>query len=106
VARLRLIATSDLHASLMPYDYCANRPNANLGLGAIAQQIAEARGEARNCLLFDNGDFLQGSPLADYAAAARRRRAHPVITAFNTLGYDAATWEITNSTMGCASCPK
>lgn len=91
LASLRLIATSDLHASLMPYDYCANRPDLNLGLGAIAQQIAEARGEAQNCLLFDNGDFLQGSPLADYAAAARRRRAHPVITAFNTLGYDAAT---------------
>jgi 2',3'-cyclic-nucleotide 2'-phosphodiesterase/3'-nucleotidase len=90
-ARLRLIATSDLHASLMPYDYHANRPNANLGLGAISQQIAEARGEARNCLLFDNGDFLQGNPVADYAATARRRRAHPVITAFNTLGYDAAT---------------
>lgn len=91
LASLRLIATSDLHASLMPYDYCANRPNADLGLGAVSQQIAEARGEARNCLLFDNGDFLQGSPLADYAATARRRRAHPVITAFNTLGYDAAT---------------
>lgn len=90
-ALLRVIATSDLHASLMPYDYCANRPNSNLGLGAISQQIAEARGEARNCLLFDNGDFLQGSPLADYAAAARRKGAHPVITAFNTLGYDAAT---------------
>lgn len=90
-ASLRLIATSDLHASLMPYDYCADRPNSNLGLGAIALQIAEARGEARNCLLFDNGDFLQGSPLADYAAATRRRRAHPMITAFNTLGYDAAT---------------
>jgi 2',3'-cyclic-nucleotide 2'-phosphodiesterase/3'-nucleotidase len=90
-AALRLIATSDLHASLMPYDYCANRPNANLGLGAVSQQIAEARGEAQNCLLFDNGDFLQGSPIADYAANARRRRAHPVITAFNTLGYDAIT---------------
>jgi 2',3'-cyclic-nucleotide 2'-phosphodiesterase / 3'-nucleotidase len=90
-ASLRLIATSDLHASLMPYDYCANRPNSNLGLGAVSQQIAEARGEAQNCLLFDNGDFLQGSPIADYAAVARRRRAHPVITAFNTLGYDAVT---------------
>jgi 2',3'-cyclic-nucleotide 2'-phosphodiesterase/3'-nucleotidase len=90
-ASLRVIATSDLHASLMPYDYCANRPNSNLGLGAVSQQIAEARGEARNCLLFDNGDFLQGTPIADYAAAARRRRAHPVITAFNTLGYDAIT---------------
>jgi 2',3'-cyclic-nucleotide 2'-phosphodiesterase / 3'-nucleotidase len=90
-ASLRIIATSDLHASLMPYDYCANRPNSSLGLGAISQQIAEARGEVRNCLLFDNGDFLQGNPLADYAANARRRRAHPVITAFNTLGYDAVT---------------
>lgn len=91
LASLRLIATSDLHASLMPYDYCANRPNSTMGLGAISQQIAEARGEAQNCLLFDNGDFLQGSPIADYAASARRRRAHPVITAFNTLGYDAVT---------------
>jgi len=91
LASLRLIATSDLHASLMPYDYCANRPNLNLGLGAVSQQIAEARGEAQNCLLFDNGDFLQGSPIADYAASARRKRAHPVITAFNTLGYDAIT---------------
>jgi 2',3'-cyclic-nucleotide 2'-phosphodiesterase / 3'-nucleotidase len=91
LASLRLIATSDLHASLMPYDYCANRPNSSMGLGAVSQQIAEARGEARNCLLFDNGDFLQGSPIADFAANARRRRAHPVITAFNTLGYDAVT---------------
>ncbi|MGL4238541.1 bifunctional 2',3'-cyclic-nucleotide 2'-phosphodiesterase/3'-nucleotidase [Tabrizicola sp.] len=90
-ASLRLIATSDLHASLMPYDYCANRPNSSLGLGAISQQIADARGEARNCLLFDNGDFLQGSPLADYAANVRRRRSHPVITAFNALSYDAIT---------------
>lgn len=88
---LRLIATSDLHASLLPYDYCANRRDATQGLGAIAQQIAEARGEVQNCLLFDNGDFLQGNPMADYAAYARRRRAHPVITAFNTLGYDAVT---------------
>lgn len=91
LASLRLIATSDLHASLMPYDYHANRPNATLGLGAVSQQIAEARGEVQNALLFDNGDFLQGSPIADYAAATRRRRAHPVITAFNTLGYDAVT---------------
>jgi 2',3'-cyclic-nucleotide 2'-phosphodiesterase / 3'-nucleotidase len=91
ITSLRLIATSDLHASLMPYDYRANRPNASLGLGAISQQIAEARGEMQNCLLFDNGDFLQGNPLADFAANTRRRRAHPVITAFNTLGYDAVT---------------
>jgi 2',3'-cyclic-nucleotide 2'-phosphodiesterase/3'-nucleotidase len=90
--RLRLIATSDLHACLLPYDYCANRTVAGRSLSDISRQIAVARAEAANCLLFDNGDFLQGNPLADYVAATpRRRRPHPVITAFNTLGYDAVT---------------
>jgi len=89
---LRLIATSDLHACLLPYDYCANRPVSGRSLSEISRQIAMARAEVPNSLLFDNGDFLQGNPLADYIASARRRRrAHPVITAFNTLGYDAVT---------------
>jgi 2',3'-cyclic-nucleotide 2'-phosphodiesterase/3'-nucleotidase len=89
---LRLIATSDLHACLLPYDYCANRAVAGRSLSDVSRQIASARAEAANSLLFDNGDFLQGSPLADYVASApRRRRPHPVITAFNTLGYDAVT---------------
>ena len=88
---LRLIATSDLHANLLPYDYCTNRPRAGQGLISIARQIAAARTEVPNSLLFDNGDFLQGNPLADYAATSRRRRDHPVMTAFNALGYDAAT---------------
>lgn len=89
---LRLIATTDLHACLLPYDYRAGRALAGQGLSEISRQIAAARAEAPNSLLFDNGDFLQGNPLADYIAGARRRRrAHPVITAFNTLEYDAAT---------------
>ncbi len=89
---LRLIATTDLHASLLPYDYHANRPVAGRSLCNISRQIAEARSEIPNSLLFDNGDFLQGNPLAEYIASApRRRRTHPVIAAFNSLGYDAAT---------------
>ncbi len=89
---LRLIATSDLHACLLPYDYCANRAVSGRSLSDISHQIALARAQVPNSLLFDNGDFLQGNPLADYVAtASRRRRAHPVIAAFNTLGYDAVT---------------
>lgn len=92
VLRLRLIATSDLHACLLPYDYCANLPLTGRGLDEVARQIAVARAEAPNNLLFDNGDFLQGNPLADFVASVeRRRRAHPMITAFNELGYDAVT---------------
>jgi 2',3'-cyclic-nucleotide 2'-phosphodiesterase / 3'-nucleotidase len=89
---LRLIATTDLHASLLPYDYHANRPVAGRSLSTISNQIAQARAEVPNSLLFDNGDFLQGNPLAEYIARSpRRRRTHPVIAAFNSLGYDAAT---------------
>ena len=89
---LRLIATTDLHASLLPYDYHANRPVMGRSLSNICNQIAEARSEVPHSLLFDNGDFLQGNPLAEYIASApRRRRTHPGIAAFNSLGYDAAT---------------
>lgn len=89
---LRLIATTDLHACLMPYDYCADRPVPGRSLADIAALIGQARAEAQNSLLFDNGDFLQGNALADYVASARRRRRpHPVVTAFNTLRYDAVT---------------
>jgi len=88
---LRLIATSDLHATLLPYDYCANRVTPGRGLSEIARQIAVERAQVPNALLFDNGDFLQGNSLADFVASTRRRRAHPMITAFNTLGYDAVT---------------
>jgi 2',3'-cyclic-nucleotide 2'-phosphodiesterase / 3'-nucleotidase len=90
--RLRLIATSDLHACLLPYDYRGDRALSGRSLTEIASLIEGARSEAQNCVLLDNGDFLQGSPLADYVASApKRRRMHPVIQAFNTLGYDAIT---------------
>ncbi len=88
---LRVLATTDLHANVMSYDYAANRPMNGLGLAQMASLIAAARAKAPGALLLDNGDFLQGTALADLAAQNRRRRAHPVIAAMNALGYDAAT---------------
>ncbi len=91
---LRLIGVTDLHASLYPYDYFRDRPDESLGLAQTAALIAEARGECLNCLLFDNGDILQGTPLGDFAAenmAKDRAGRHPVIVVMNTLDYAAAT---------------
>jgi len=89
---LRLIETTDLHLHLLPWDYYADRPRQGIGLAAAAGVIAAARDEVPNALLFDNGDFLQGTPLGDHLA----RRAlpgpdgvHPAIAAMNALGYDA-----------------
>lgn len=98
-ARLRLIATTDLHMELLARD--CGPGGAPGGLEALAGVIARARDEAANVLMFDNGDLLQGHPLGDHLAelAARRRPGsrrpppgpHPAIDCLNRLGCDAAT---------------
>lgn len=91
VAMLRLLATSDLHAHAFGWDYHADKPQAGLGLSDLAHLIDVARAECPNTLLLDNGDFLQGSPLGDWAAEQGEDMPHPMISAMNALGYDAAT---------------
>ena len=91
---LRLIETTDLHLHLLPYDYYADRPAPGIGLISAARLIDEARAEAPNTLLFDNGDFLQGTPLGDFMAFERGLREgdlHPVMAAMNALSFDALT---------------
>ncbi len=89
---LRLLATSDLHAAILPYDYAAGREAGCFGLARTATLVAKARAEAPGaCLLVDNGDFLQGTPLSDLHMASDNAGRHPVIAAMNRLGYDAGT---------------
>jgi len=90
---LRLIATSDLHMHVRPYDYFEDRPDESVGLAALAPFIERARSDHPCTLLVDNGDFLQGAPLGDVAAQAfadGAREDNPVIAAMNAMGYDAA----------------
>jgi 2',3'-cyclic-nucleotide 2'-phosphodiesterase/3'-nucleotidase len=88
-ARLRLLATADIHASVLPFDYAANRTAGCFGLARTASLIAEARAASGPCLLVDGGDFLQGAPLGDLHGIAPRTGLNPVIAAMNELGYDA-----------------
>ncbi|MCF8511032.1 MAG: bifunctional 2',3'-cyclic-nucleotide 2'-phosphodiesterase/3'-nucleotidase [Rhodobacteraceae bacterium] len=91
---LRVMATSDLHAHVLPWDDLTNQPAPDRGLAQIATLVAEARAEVRDSILLDNGDFLNGSPLADHIAETCKSgttRTHPMIAAMNQLGYDAAT---------------
>ena len=90
---LRLLATTDLHAHLLPFNYYADRRDDGVGLAGLAARIEQARSECLNTLLFDNGDTLQGAPLGDAAVSGLMpdEAAHPMIAAMNGLGYDAAT---------------
>jgi 2',3'-cyclic-nucleotide 2'-phosphodiesterase / 3'-nucleotidase len=90
--RLRLLETSDLHMFIYDYDYYRDRPDETVGLAKTATLIDEARAQAKNSLLFDNGDIIQGNPLGDYLAGHHSGGAvHPMFRAMNLLGYDAAT---------------
>ncbi|MFU8778564.1 MAG: bifunctional 2',3'-cyclic-nucleotide 2'-phosphodiesterase/3'-nucleotidase [Roseovarius sp.] len=93
--RLRLLQTTDVHGHILPFDYYSNQPDRPWGLARVATLIRHARSEAgaASCLLFDNGDFLQGTPLTDLTAQPDQgwTGLHPVIAAMNDIGYDAGT---------------
>lgn len=90
---LRVLHTCDLHGALRGYDYLADAPSQTTGLTRTASHIRTARAGAQNCLLFDTGDFLQGSPICDLAVERDPKgdKTHPMITAMNALDYDAIT---------------
>jgi 2',3'-cyclic-nucleotide 2'-phosphodiesterase/3'-nucleotidase len=92
--KITLLATTDLHGNLLPYDYYTAQP-ASRGLAKIATLIQAARAENPNNLLIDCGDTIQGTPME---AVHQQYVQHgdgippphdPMMLAMNALGYDA-----------------
>lgn len=93
-AELVIMATTDIHANIYPWDYYANVPSDNVGLAKIYTLVKEIRADYPNTLLLDNGDLIQGTPLASYLVnmgLPRPGELHPIIDVLNRMGYDAAT---------------
>ena len=91
--KLRILLTSDVHMNLLDHDYYQDKATDEYGLARTITLIKAARAEARNSLLFDNGDLLQGSPLGDFVARVRPLQpgqVHPAYKVLNRLGVDAA----------------
>ncbi len=91
-AQLRILQTTDLHMHMLQYDYAADQVSDRVGLIGLLPMIQSARASDDLCLLFDTGDFLQGTPLADQIAGERdAAEVHPIVKSFNDLRYDAIT---------------
>lgn len=93
-ARIGVLETTDLHSNVMSYDYYRLADDNSLGLDRAATLIRQARKEFANTLLFDAGDTIQGTALADYQALVKKPACDQelaIYKAMDTLHYDAGT---------------
>ena len=91
-ARIGVLETTDLHSNVMSYDYYKLSPDADLGLERTATLVLAARKEFPNSLLFDDGDTIQGTALADWQALVKQPRCDQELAVYKSmdlLGYDA-----------------
>lgn len=92
-AELRIIGTTDIHSFLTDFDYYKDAPTDKFGFTRAASLIKKAREEVKNSVLVDNGDLIQGNPIADYQAAvgSKSGKADPAISVLNAMNYDVGT---------------
>lgn len=93
-AHIGVLETTDIHSNILSYDYYKLAEDTGIGLVRTSSLIHAARKEFENTLLFDAGDTIQGTVLADYQALIKRvpcEQELAVYKAMDALGYDAGT---------------
>ena len=86
---IKLLETSDVHGAYFPYDFITRQPLKG-SLARVSTYLNEQRklyGE-ENVLLMDNGDILQGQPVAYYYNFIDTASTHVCAAMLNYLKYD------------------
>ena len=85
---LEIYVTTDLHGMLLPFDNTEGTAT-DRSLANLASLVSTSGSD--NIILLDNGDILQGDPMAYYYNFVDTVRTHAIADILNHLGYDAAT---------------
>lgn len=89
-ASLRILGTSDVHMHLGAPPLQTGETAPEKSFARVAQTLAKARETAPGaCVLFDNGDALQGTPAANIAMEQGNRADHPWPRILGALNYTA-----------------
>lgn len=93
-ATLAILETTDIHSNILSYDYYKLAEDDSLGFERVATLIRDARKQYVNTLLFDAGDTIQGTALADWQARGAPLACDHELAmykAMDALGYDGGT---------------
>lgn len=93
-ATLAILESTDIHSNILSYDYYKLTEDDSLGFERLASLVTEARKQYANTLLFDAGDTIQGTALADWQARGQPLdcdRELAMYKAMDLLGYDGGT---------------
>ncbi|HEV7491668.1 MAG TPA: bifunctional 2',3'-cyclic-nucleotide 2'-phosphodiesterase/3'-nucleotidase [Rhodanobacteraceae bacterium] len=93
-AELAILESTDLHSNILSYDYYRLADDPSIGFTGMATLVKQARAEFSNTMLFDDGDTIQGTALADYQARVKPVACDEelaIYRAMDALGYDGGT---------------
>ncbi|WP_329742159.1 bifunctional 2',3'-cyclic-nucleotide 2'-phosphodiesterase/3'-nucleotidase [Dyella sp. A6] len=93
-ADVAILETTDIHSNILSYDYYKQKPDPTLGFERTVTLIRRARDQFTNTFLFDDGDTIQGSVLADYQALAQPvtcKQELAIYRVMDAVGYDGGT---------------
>ncbi|MBD8897796.1 bifunctional 2',3'-cyclic-nucleotide 2'-phosphodiesterase/3'-nucleotidase [Rhodanobacter sp. DHG33] len=93
-ATVAILETTDLHSNILGYDYYKQKADPTLGFERTATLIEQARKQFPNNFLFDSGDTIQGTVLADWQAQVQKMPCDgelAIYRAMDAVGYDGGT---------------
>lgn len=85
---LKFLETSDVHGCYFPYDFIQNKQMKG-SLARVFSYVKEQREQyGQNVILMDNGDILQGQPVAYYYNYMDTTSVHVCAAMLNYMRYD------------------
>src|SRR5512141_2962466 len=90
---LVILGTSDIHGNVDNYDYFTDSVptgSSMRGLTKVASYVNTVKAGNANTIVIDDGDTIQGTPLAYYYGVLHPEATNPMALAMNSIGYTAS----------------
>lgn len=89
---ITLLATTDVHGTVLNYDYATGKAPAKAqGLAKVSTYVKNIRQNNKNVMLIDNGDSIQGTPLVYYYNIVDTNLEYPLAKVVGAMKYDSWT---------------